>query len=99
MKKLIYIVLIVILLVLIGKYMEDKKKTATTAPDSVTVVEEQDYEIVDTVTGEIIGAGEQDIITTTSYDDENADGMIVEEDFVEENPEMTQDDDETIIAE
>ncbi|MDR1694744.1 MAG: hypothetical protein LBR70_06120 [Lactobacillaceae bacterium] len=105
MKKLIYIVLIVILLVLIGKYVKEKSNEIT--PEPVTVVEEDSfsYDIVDPVTGEVIGTSEGNIVTTTTYDYDNADGMImendeyVEEEIIEENPEMTQFDDETIVAE
>lgn len=105
MKKLIYIILIVILLVLIGKYVKEKKFEPV-EPEQITIVEEENFnvDIVDPVTGEVIGVSEGNIVTTTTYDD-NADGMIiedegyVEEDIIEENPELTQGDDETIIAE
>lgn len=107
MKKLIYIVLIVTLLTLIGMYVKDKRNE-TIAPDIITVVEEENfnYDIVDPITGEVIGSSEGNIIATTTYDDndDNADGMIIggvnsEDDFIEENPELTQYDDETIVAE
>lgn len=109
MKKLIYVILIAILLVLVGKYVKEKKEESTAQP---IVVEEENFnvDIVDPVTGEVIGTSEDNIITTTTYDDyDNTDGMVVDQDdnangdtpdeFIEENPELTQDYDETIIAE
>lgn len=102
MKKLFYIILVIIILALIGMYVKDKNKPEIINDTTITIVEEENfnYDIVDPETGEVVGQSEGNIIATTTYDD-NADGMIVEEgdDIIEENPDLTSDDDETIVGE
>ncbi len=109
MKKLFYIILVVIVLALVGKFVKEKQAEAPVV-ESVTVTEEENVVSPDTVI-----VPDQDVQAVDEIDEtvvvepnqlDSGDGMVVDgtatqstDEVVEENPEFTSGDDETIVAE
>ncbi|MDD4557263.1 MAG: hypothetical protein PHE89_08100 [Alphaproteobacteria bacterium] len=100
MKKLFYIILVVAVLFVLGKFVKEKQ-LETPVVESVTITEEEGIS-PDTV---VVPEAAEEVVETIQYNDD-ADGMVIDEsdtqfsdDIVEENPEFTSDDDETIVAE
>ncbi len=85
MKKIFYIVLVIVILLVIGRFV--KQENSAPVADENTVVEET---IVD-----------ENAISAAANPDAIGDGEVVEEaeEVVEVNPEETADEDETIVNE
>ena len=108
MKKLFYIILVVLVLVLVGKFVKEKQAEAPVV-ESVTITEEENAISPDTVVVpdqdvQAVDQIDEEVVETNQFD--SGDGMVVDEtatqttdDIVEENPEFTSGDDETIVAE
>ncbi|MFV0626258.1 MAG: hypothetical protein ACK5N8_02770 [Alphaproteobacteria bacterium] len=112
MKKLFYIILVVAVLALVGKFVKEKQ-AETPVVENVTLSEEEvaispDTVVTDDLEAEIQPIADDGSNPSAAVIDEvgdNGDGMVLDSttqsggDVVEENPEFTADDDETIVAE
>ncbi len=90
MKKFLYIVLVIIVLLIIARLVKNEAPTAE--PESVTV--EETVVTPDSVESEIDA-----VVAEPENADMLGDGEVVDENIEETNPAETADEDETIVKE
>ena len=95
MKKLFYIVLVIVVLLVIAQFVKQESAAPVPAEDVAVVVEEG------SVAPDTMGDGEV-VEEATSSPDMMGDGQVVEEEaeeVIEVNPEETAGEDETVVQE
>ncbi len=93
MKKLAYIVLVVIILLAISYFVKQETPAAEetpSAPEAALVEDENDGVDAEAISNMTIETENAEIVS---------DGEVVDEEIEEDNPSETSDDDETIITE
>ncbi len=93
MKKLFYIVLVIVVLLVISRFIKNSNETVPTAEPAVVA---EEVVVDENAKGEPIAV--EDVVVAEPDADVDA-GEEVDGTIVETNPEATQDEDETIVSE
>lgn len=94
MKKVFYIVLVIVILLVIGQIVR-KNQTPAVEPEVVTVEENIAVENIDENADGAVAAEEEEVVVVDH--EPAAEDTEVDENVVETNPEATAEEDETIV--
>lgn len=94
MKKVFYIVLVIVILLVIGQIIR-KNQTPAAEPEVVTVEENIAVENIDENADGAVAVEEDEVVVVDH--EPAAEGTEVDENVVETNPEATAGEDETIV--